>query len=415
MQQSIIEASNGHQIYDSMHKSEGNVPFRVATGPLRLEPNLIDDIVNLGPAIAAYLNAVCELYMTDERVHQLLDQGKPNIFKGNKPKYLFFRPDLILTAHGLKICEIEVSPFGLALSDILTKAYAKFGLMVDTGELRDHAIAHVPETGTVIHSHKTRRFVGQLDYLASEIFSGKTSSWISAHADEISDLEEQFYRGFYLHETVEDSRLHEIANGQNCIPSPTPFFEEKAILSLIWDTRFTNFLKQSLGESLFERLRRHIPPTWVIGNEDYFEPGLPNGTSQTIDIASLGKSKRKIVLKSSGFCDTMSWGHGVHFLDKVSGSQVRQHIQEILDSNQSTLYICQDFTEPIKIDYSYFQGEDVVAEKMATRITPYYAAIGDSPGHLLSIKATGRNGSRHIHAATDSVNTPVAEIGRCLR
>lgn len=407
-----MEEAKGHQIYDSdHHDGSQTVPFLVGTSPLALPSSTIDELKEIGYLVTQYMDCIAMLYQTNEDVHKLLDHGKPSEFHGNKPNYLFVRPDIIITPQGLKICEIEVSPFGLALSDILSQAYSDQAIANDPALLRDFVKMNTSQNGTFIFSDKTQRFAGQLEYLADVVFSDETNAWDTSHVNaHVNRPEQSIYRGYYLHETQRNEALRKLTHMCTTTPSPTPFFEEKALLALIWDSRFAPTFKSLLGDSDFERLRQLIPPTWIIGQEEFFEPGLPGGATSTLELAGMGKSQRQVVIKSSGYCDNMSWGHGVHFLDKVSAKSAIEHIAEIEDGPQDTLYIGQQYFPPEKVPFRFYAngaGSDIREEDMGCRITPYYAAAGDCKGELLTIKATGRNGSRYIHAATDSVNTAV--------
>lgn len=413
----IVAAANGHQIYDSAHTGQSHaIPFEVAAHPLFLDKKLVDDMVQLGPLITSYMDAISKLYHSNQDLHEVLDHGKPSEFHHNDPRYLFIRPDVLITEDGLKICEIEVSPFGLALSDILARAYEDQGLLVNSEVLGNFVQQHVGHGGTIVYSDKTHRFAGQLRYLAEEVFQAPGATpWSAKHAREHDATKTNpVYRGYYLHETQRDEDLRFLTHACTTYPSPTPFYEEKAVLALIWDTRFVEHFCTLLGDDAVGRLRSFIPPTWIVGHEEYFEPGLPNDVASTIDIADLGKSKRQIVIKSSGFCDSMSWGHGVLFLDKISATAARKHLCNILEAGQDTLYIGQQYCPPAKVPFHYFANgssdSEVLTQDRGCRITPYYAAMGDNKGELLTIKATGRNGSRYIHAATDSVNTSVAPV-----
>ncbi len=133
--------------------------------------------------------------------------------------------------------------------------------------------------------------------------------------------------------------LHE---PHKCMPSKTPQFEEKALMAFIWDKRFMDFFQNQLGKAEYELLRKVIPKTWILGEERYVDGGLPQGKENSIDISTLGKSKRQFVLKSSGFNTNSSWGEGVLFLHKMGGKVAREKIQlAINDSNH--LYIIQEF------------------------------------------------------------------------
>lgn len=81
------------------YKKDGiDIPFRVATQPFKLTKTQKQELDDIGYLICDYIEAVKELYNSNEKVKSILDKGKPDIYlKKQDPKYLFLRPDLILT------------------------------------------------------------------------------------------------------------------------------------------------------------------------------------------------------------------------------------------------------------------------------------------------------------------------------
>lgn len=75
------------------------------------------------------------------------------------------------------------------------------------------------------------------------------------------------------------------------LPTLTPQFEEKAILSFVWDKRSIEFFKLKLGEPSYQYLRKIIPPTWILGQKENFDLGLPKGITSSLNIADLEKKK----------------------------------------------------------------------------------------------------------------------------
>lgn len=416
MLKAVQEATRGHTIYPSEYQTDPNaVPFLVGATPLGLSKQQLEEIVQLGKLITAYMDCVCELYATNEDLQKLLNFGKPENFQNQSPNYLFIRPDLIITKDGFKICEIEVSPFGLALSDILTHAYRQMGLITDPESLKDFVSQNTPANGSLVWSNKTHKFAGQLGYLADEVFSQpQTRSWQATHIDQLDqETQDAIYRGFYLHETLDDATLAAIAFNMRTTPTPTPFFEEKALLALVWDRRFKDEIRRALGDSAFEQLRGYIPPTWIVGQEEFYEPGLPGNATSTLELAGMGKGTRKVVIKESGFSSNMSWGYGVKFLDTISQGQAIEHVGRVLQGCQTHLFIGQVFCQPEKVPFNFFPNgkeSEVAEQELGCRITPYYSATGKNKGELLTAKATGRSGSRYIHAASDSVNTAIGSV-----
>jgi len=421
MRNRIEQATGDHTIYETRreeYETGRKVPFRVCEDPLRLTEQEREDIFNIGQAITDFLHASNELYLTDERVKKLLDTGKPKIFTegpSNKTNYLFARPDIIITPTGFSICEIETSPFGLALADILNRAYRKNGheTLVDEDSLSQTIQSNTPATGLIVVSKKTASYAGQMAYLAHNVFSSDDGrDWGVADANVETPPSTDIYRGFYLSEYTDDPKVQIIVdqildNHSIALPSLTPHMEEKAILALLWDSRFEDFYVGQLGITTFEYLKQIIPPTWVVGQEKHFSLGLPNNVNSTADIAHLPKSKRNYVLKPSGFSPNSSWAEGINFMQRSRQEAIGALARADRDDN--TLYIMQAFTKATN-RIMFWTDKDGSKHQMAARIrlTPYYSMLSGTMGKLVAAKATGCENTDRIHAGSDSINTAVS-------
>ena len=396
-----------YSIYEIRYKKyqqeekESKIPFRVSKNPFLLPHELKEEIMNLGIILYSYFNAVISLYNTDNTVKQILDNGKQKCFIGNIPQYLFLRPDLIITEQGLKICELETSIFGLGLADILNRSYIDSGYetLVQKDDLKDYIQSVIPKEGIIAYSQRVKSFRGQLDYLADHVFSGNNSAWKSRIIDANFNYVGNVYRAFYSSDGITEPEVNNLLNSNsNFIPSLTPQFEEKAILSFIWDKRYCEFFKKELGEDKYEYLRKIIPPTFIVGQEEYFENGLPGNVVNLMEIKELPKGQRQFVIKKSS---DSSWGEGIKFLHKLSHENAEKALENAIESDES--YIMQQFFEGKKFPLEYCGGE----MQAKIRITPYYAFWGQDVGKLVAIKATGCENMDYIHGASNSINTAV--------
>jgi len=247
-----------------------------------------------------------------------------------------------------------------------------------------------------------------MDFLAQKVFSGDYRDWQAAHVSE-AIKNKPIYRAHYLVEYLSDVAvrgLYDTPSAQEqVIPSPTPQFEEKAILAFLWDSRFEEHYRGALGNAGFDFLRSVIPPTWVVGEEEHFALGLPGNLSGSIDLASLPRSKRRFVLKPSGFSQDSSWSEGVSFLHEKSRDDVAHLLGRASFNSTQQLYVVQEFNEGVKCAMSYDNTEGAVSIQARVRLTPYFST---TLGELLGIKATGCEGTQLIHASTASVNTAVS-------
>jgi hypothetical protein len=267
--------------------------------------------------------------------------------------------------------------------------------------------------GTLVYSQKTKSYAGQMAFLADNVFSSEGRRWKTSTADEASlaDLK-GVYRGFYLAEYSTDPSVRllleaTLSDDTRLLPSPTPHLEEKAVLSLIWDKRFEKKLRAQLGDASYNHLREVIPPTWVVGQEEYFAPGLPNQYESSIDLVKLSRSKRAFVLKSSGFSATSSWAEGVHFLGKKSTAVDEERLRAA-SADKTSLHVVQAFHKGAVRRMEYTHEGQNIPMSARIRLTPYFALDGQNSGNLVAIKATGCENTDFIHASSSSINTAVS-------
>lgn len=422
MRSAIESVLGNHSIYTARRQefdTGQKIPFRVSPVPFSLNKDQKNDIKNIGHDVVNYFHAVDEMYSNNMGgVRSILDTGKPQIFLGSEQShYLFARPDLIITPDGFSICEIETSPFGLALAEILNKANRKEGFetMVSESTLPAQIQKNTPIEGNIIYSKKTQAYSGQMTFLADKTFSGFGRSWKAGIIDDSTNVQRSnIYRGFYLSEYLTDPSVkflldRQIIDKNSLIPSPTPHMEEKAILSLIYDKRFEEYLRKKLGDASIKHLKAVIPPTWIVGQEQFFSPGMPNNISSSIGLANLSKSKRAFVLKTSGFSENSSWKEGVHFLQRESAEKTLQLLHDA-EQDKTGLHIIQEFRKGLNIPMQ-FESEDEKTEiptSARIRLTPYFSVTDDSQdGNLIAIKATCCENTDYIHASSTSINTAV--------
>lgn len=413
----IEDIARRYPLYEHRRKEfagTGPIPFRLSPEPLILTKDQFRDIKRIGVEVVSYFWAAQELYLTDPRAQMLLDKDIPEELCGKKKfNFLFLRPDLILTDRGFKLCEIETSPFGLALADILNRAYrsANMETAVETEKLRNYLQLHTPRQGLVVDSSKTKAFRGQMRYLAEKLLSHATRrKWSVADVSDSLRTDESIWRAFYLGDFNQDmsvkqfmlNRLTKLDTTHH-VPGLFPQMEEKVLLSLIWDKRFKAYFRKRLGAPSVEFLQGLIPHTWVLGHEEHFLHDLPGKTVSTLALAGLGKHERTYVLKASGFGKSPSWGEGVTFLHKISGTRAASTIRDALDSTGH--FVVQKFREGVKLKTSYMEHGMIIPFEGRLRLTPYFDT---DKGDLLTMKATLRANTELIHASTDSINTAVA-------
>lgn len=414
MRERIESIAGGYDLYQirrSEFRSQDKIPFRISPSPFFVKEQEHKELLDLGHDITDYFQIIDELYRTDGQVRQLLDSGKPEIFLGNHTsRFLFVRPDIILTPHGFCITELETNPFGLTLAEILNRAYRQEGYETIVGDedLSD-ALAQLPIEGQIIYTDRTQQYKGQLEFLADKVINPRGKNWQAAH---IKDrLSPNIYRGFALIEYLTDPAVKDLVESAPVtFPSMTPHLEEKAAMAFLWDKRYEKFIHDQLGEAAFNHLRKVIPPTWIVGQEQYFSPGLPHGAQTALDLANISASKRTLVLKDSGFTLKSSWSEGVVFLHKKSRENTRRLIQKAA-KNRDALFVIQEFRKGKDVPMNYEDTDGSITPMMTrVRLTPYYSLEHGQEGRLIAIKATGiENSTDLIHGSTNSINTALAK------
>ncbi len=152
---SVLETQGqGYNFYHARrpeYATGSNIPFRVSPEPLKLSMPQKDEVRRIGHDVADFMHAVDELYHNDSDVRGLLNRGKPEIFCVDRPShYLFLRPDLIVYGDSFTLCEVETSPFGLGLAQLINRAYngEGFDTMVPPQVLDEHIRSHSPSWPT---------------------------------------------------------------------------------------------------------------------------------------------------------------------------------------------------------------------------------------------------------------------------
>lgn len=102
MEKYILDATKGFPLYDvrnDKYKDSGNpLNFRTSPEPFKMKKKDLKKIQDIGKAICSYMDCCIELYKNNSEVRDILDRGKPEKYKNaGIPKYLFLRPDLIIT------------------------------------------------------------------------------------------------------------------------------------------------------------------------------------------------------------------------------------------------------------------------------------------------------------------------------
>ena len=366
------------------------LPFHVTTDPMYISAESWKSLEDFGRALAQYYQAFAKI-------------------RGEKPKYIFLRPDILLTEHGFKVCEVETSPFGFSLSLFLSE-----NISVPSGQQIGSSQKAIQlfckrwreysgkNSGTFVYTDHSRLFTGQLTYL-SEACQRQGLDMSVKHVQEAQRLirNAPMYRCFYWYERSRDYRVSQFCQTHSqLIPSGNDIYEGKHMLAL-WQNPFVRELLPAPDQ---EVISNFFLPTWVITNQ--VPTDFPLSISEWSEIAELPKSKRYFVVKRVGNHPDASWSRSVVFLHKRTKKEVQYALQRaMLEPGE---WVIQQFIGNDKYTIRHANRTLSAVEEMKgrIRITPYYDF---QTGELLVAKVTVRRDTLFIHGATDSVNTVLAK------
>lgn len=428
----INHAAQGFNIYETDYKSslhpDNNLTFHIGTDSFVLPEKLSEELEMHGKSIAAYYQACDDLFQSlpvDHKWKQVLCAGKPEWLlaaaaqEGDNTSHVFLRPDFILTEAGVVTTEIETSPFGLALSYFLNKSYLEQDceVAVDPEILIKTFIDETLEGNPLgkllcfVLTEHTQKYTGQFEYLSRELSNfGVTASVVKPEALIVEssgkvtlngEAVDCVYRGFYLHESLDNPHLETLVKSEaKVVPGTKSHLEEKAMMGMIWDDDLVPYFQEQLGDEVFDNLRTIVPQTYVLSGV----PPARLGIDLWEDISRISRKKRNFILKISGFSDQGSWAKGVTFLNRLSQVDCENVISKALESDEN--FVIQEFKKGKKFEQEYydFDSDSFIIMTGKVRFTPYFCA---KTGKLLTAKSTMCPNTDFIHAASNSINTPV--------
>jgi hypothetical protein len=444
--------------------------FRVAPTPLWLAPSDAVFFQHLGQDLLAFYRALNRLYHESVRgvqpawVSAYLDQGKPeslvtysrmNRFRNLIPGII--RPDVIPTADGMVITELDSVPGGIGLTGCLTRAYdnqiSRDNSLPDSQPERSPLIAgrdgmlqgfasmvraqQGDQAGCVaiVVSDEAKEYRSEMEWMAQRLREiGCQAFCVEPRAIHFSE------EGLYLHEPDGPRRigllyrffeLFDLKNipkaelmmyaakkGQVAVTPPyKPALEEKLAFALFHHPELTPFWQQALTTETREHLERLLPRSWILDPRPVpptaIIPGLTVGGRAISDFRRLAQSsqkERQLVLKPSGF-SALAWGsRGVsigHDLPQVDWAAA---LEQALQTFSTTPYILQEFHKGRLFESAYLdeRTDRVVAMSGRARLSPYYFVVGDK-AELGGILATLCSPDKKvIHGMVDAIMAPCA-------
>jgi hypothetical protein len=428
--------------------------WRISPRPFKLEPQIVDYIEKLGPALLSFYRAMNQLYLRNiyPWVSDYLDRGKPeslvehgrmNYQKRMLPRII--RPDLILTESGPKITELDSVPGGFGNLGAQIRFYAELGCesigypdgIVDGFDamIRDAAGMDDPVLAIMV-SQESDDYRPEMQWIAGalrergrrafciapqEIIFTEESLYAEYEGERFKiDVLYRFFELFDLKNIPKAELVAYAAKKKRVVVTPPykHYLEEKMLLALIHHPMLKSYWTGELGEQVYNQLRDAVPETWILDNRPVPPHAVIAGFNYRGEpvndwrvIREGTQKERRIVIKPSGF-SALAWGsHGVKVGHNMAAEDWAGAVDEALASFDHTPWVLQHFYEGKKFEVEYLNKDSGELTHMFGRIRlgPYYFVVGDQArlsGALATITPLDK---KLIHGMRDAVMAPAAE------
>ena len=444
--------------------------FRLAPTPFLLSPPEAMFFQHLGQDLLAFYRALNRLYHDSARgtqpgwVASYLDQGKPeslitysrmNRFRTLIPGII--RPDVIPTADGMAITELDSVPGGIGLTACMSRAYddqlglspSPAGAPFDRspliagrdGMVQGFAAMVRAQQGdhegclAIVVSDEAKEYRAEMEWLAQCLRDiGCQAFCVEPRAISFTEeglfLQQEtgprrvglLYRFFELFDlkNIPKSELVMYAAKKGHVAVTPPFkpaLEEKLAFGLFHHPELAPFWEQSLSSETMANLQRLLPRTWILDPQPVPPTAvIPHLTisgravSDFRRLAHTTQKERQLVLKPSGFSE-LAWGsRGVSIGHDLPQVEWAAALEQALHAFPTTPYVLQEFHKGRLFESAYFddRSDTVVPMSGRVRLSPYYFVVGDK-AELGGILATLCPANKKvIHGMVDAIMAPCA-------
>jgi hypothetical protein len=434
--------------------------WRLSPGPFPLSRSLARELDSFGRVWLQFYRAVNLLYRQSVAGRQpawiaaLLDQGKPRelialqrapAFKHELPRVI--RPDLLLTAEGWAVTELDSVPGGIGLTGWLNQTYSRLGAAVQpiqpdslpsggTGQDLPGTTESAVVGGThgmlqgfagifgdaprvhIIVSREAATYRPEMEWLAAQLGPGFAVRESSFSDFAPGDAVYRFFELFDLANVPCWPQLAELAVSRQVrlTPPPRPLFEEKLLFALLWNRNLREFWRRELSEAFFKRLLEHVPYSWVVDPAPLPpQAAFPElNLTEWSQLKELSQQERELVLKISGFSE-LAWGaRGVFLGSDLSRQAWSAAVDQALASYGRHPYVLQRYLKPRLVETATFdfQTEALLRWPGRARLCPYYFVSGDGDAARVTlggVLATVCPADKKIvHGMSDAALAPCA-------
>ena len=392
--------------------------------PLVLPKKQVKALKKLGHPLAMFLRACDRVYRASAAekrprwIADLLNAGKPEwiveaALKSARAEEIprVIRPDLLLTADGWKVSEIDSLPGGIGLTAWLSRVYGDAGwdVLGEKNGMLDAFSELVPEGGRVIISDESADYRPEMNWLTRQLGSRTVE-----RAEEAGENGAATYRFFELFDWQNIPAAKELAASDKVTPVMKHHLEEKLWLALFKTPSLKTVWQEELRGSHLKILNSVVPQGWVIDSTPLPpHASIPHlNVSSWNDVADFSQKEREIVVKVSGFSEE-AWGsRGVYMGHDLSGEEWKNVLTRAQDETSSQPWIAQEFQHGEVIEHPYYdsEGRERIMEGRV-RVCPYFFVTDEGRTELAGCLATiVPKDKKKIHGMRDGILVPcVAE------
>jgi hypothetical protein len=396
-------------------------------------PEQVAELEAIGAASVEFHQALETLYLrsvagknllrnkplTAPWVADYLDRGKPPALvahardpqnRGMFPTVL--RPDLLLTAEGFVMSELDSVPGGIGLTAFLNRLYRETGgilggddamirnfhasLAALKPEIRNPLIALVVSDEAATYRPEMQWLARQMQIAGQRVFCMKPGDLFPLGGGLFFDAEgnpekiDIIYRFFELFDLPSLKTAPYIfeawASGEVAIAPPMrPFQEEKLAFALFHHHLLQDYWAESMDAGSLKRLRALIPPSWVMDPAP-LPPGAvldgPRVAGRALgdwrDLIAASQKERDLIIKISGFHET-AWGaRSVVLGSDCSREEWQQGVERALELAPANLHVLQTYMKPRRVRHTVYGKEPPHEAREVDgrlRLCPYYFVV----------------------------------------
>ncbi len=400
---------------------------------------------------AAGKNLLRNRPLTAPWVADYLDRGKPAqlVAHGRDPKNrgIFpnvLRPDLLLTADGFVMTELDSVPGGIGLTAFLNRLYQGAGgilggddamirnfhasLAALRPEIRNPLIALVVSDEAATYRPEMLWLARQMQIAGLRVFCLRPEDLFPLGGGLFFDVEgnpekiDIIYRFFELFDLASIKTASFIfeswASGEVAVAPPMrPFQEEKLAFALFHHHLLQEYWAESIGAGALKLLRTLIPPSWVMDPAP-LPPGAvldgPKVGGRAMgdwrDLGAASQKERDLIIKISGFHET-AWGaRSVVLGSDCSREEWQQGVERALELAPANLHVLQAYMKPRRVRhplYSHQAPHEVREVDGRLRLCPYYFLVEGRPRLSGGLATFCPPDKKIIHGMQDAALLPV--------